>query len=64
MANITTTLGLMDEQALEKREGGEDHPGERVSWVEYWYQGQLVHRSVHIEVKHALTASADLGTLG
>jgi len=49
---VTTTKGEMDESLLEKREGYDPptHPENPFSlgarWVEYWLNGELVHRSV------------------
>ena len=51
MAQITTTKGLMDEELLEKKEGLIDDDNERTTWVEYWLEGELVHRSVHMTLK-------------
>ena len=48
---ITTTKGLMDEALLEKREGLVDNDREHTKWVEYWHEGELVHRSVHVHLK-------------
>jgi hypothetical protein len=48
---ITTIYGDMDESLLEKRVGSEDRPDALVSWVEYWLNGELVHRSVHGALK-------------
>mgnify|MGYP003349274360 CR=1 FL=1 len=53
MALITTTKGDMDESQLEKREGTVDNDDELTKWVEYWYEGELVHRSVHVHLKKA-----------
>jgi hypothetical protein len=50
---IETTKGQMDESVLEKREGQTDTDTETVEWVEYWYENQIVHRSVHVKLKHA-----------
>jgi hypothetical protein len=51
MATITTTKGEMDESLLEKREGGLDNANETTTWVEYWLDGELVHRSVNMILK-------------
>lgn len=51
MAQVTTTKGLMDEELLEKREGTVDNDNELTDWVEYWLDGELVHRSVHVRLK-------------
>ena len=48
---ITTTKGLMDEALLEKREGVIDNDNEHTTWVEYWHDGKLVHRSAHVRLK-------------
>ena len=51
MALITTTKGDMDETLLEKREGIVDNENEYTTWVEYWHEGNLVHRSAHVTLK-------------
>lgn len=54
MATITTTLGLMDETQLEKREGVIDTEREYTTWVEYRLLGNPesdpIHRSVHVRL--------------
>lgn len=61
---ITTTKGLMDEALLEKKEGVVDNENERTEWVEYWLEGELVHRSAHVTLKKSVTASGQVGGLG
>jgi len=56
---ITTTKGLMDESELEKREGVVDNENEFTTWVEYWHDEELVHRSVHVRLKKTLVLSAE-----
>lgn len=51
MPLVTTTKGEMDESLLEKREGSVDNDHESTAWVEYWHEGELVHRSVHVTLK-------------
>ena len=51
MALITTTKGEMDESLLEKKEGSVDNDNEYTTWVEYWLDGEIVHRSVHVTLK-------------
>lgn len=51
---ITTTKGEMEESLLEKREGEIDNENETTAWVEYWHEGELVHRSVHVKLKSAI----------
>lgn len=41
----------MPEEQLEKREGVVDNDHEHTKWVEYWHDGELVHRSVHVTLK-------------
>jgi hypothetical protein len=41
----------MDDSQLEKREGTVDNENELTSWVEYWLEGELVHRSAHVTLK-------------
>ena len=50
---ITTTKGMMDEALLDKREGEVDNDHEHTRWGEYWHEGELVHRSVHVHLKEA-----------
>ena len=48
---ITTTKGDMDESLLEKKEGSIDNDNEYTTWVEYWLDEELVHRSAHVTLK-------------
>lgn len=48
---ITTTKGLMQDSDLEKSEGSVDNDHELTTWVEYRLNGELVHRSVHVNLK-------------
>ena len=51
MALVNTTKGEMDESLLEKRETNHENDDEIVRAVEYWLDGELVHRSVHVHLK-------------
>lgn len=51
MPLINTTKGEMEESLLEKKEGSVDNDIEHTTWVEYWHEGELVHRSVHVRLK-------------
>ncbi len=53
---ITTTKGEMDESLLEKREGSLDNENEITNWVEYWLGEELVHRSVHVQLKRTVVS--------
>lgn len=48
---VTTTKGEMDDSLLERRDGAVDNDNEATSWVEYWLDGELVHRSAHVRLK-------------
>jgi hypothetical protein len=48
---VTTTKGEMDDALLEKREGTFEDDNELTTWVEYWLDGELVHRSAHVTLK-------------
>jgi hypothetical protein len=54
MALVNTIHGEMDVSLLEKREGSLDNDTETTAWVEYWLSGELVHRSVHMELKRSV----------
>tara|TARA_R110000868_G_scaffold356416_1_gene617922 strand:+ start:114 stop:308 length:195 start_codon:yes stop_codon:yes gene_type:complete len=57
MALVNTTKGEMDETLLEKREGNVDNDNEYTTWVEYWLDGELVHRSAHVQLKKSVVLS-------
>lgn len=63
MALVTTTKGEMDESLLEKKEGFIDNDIEYTTWVEYWHEGELVHRSAHVSLKQSVTLSAEAASL-
>jgi len=48
---ITTTKGDMDDSLLVKKEGSIDNDIETTTWVEYYYEDELVHRSAHVTLK-------------
>ena len=48
---VTTTKGEMDDSLLEHRSGEVDNENEFTTWTEYWLDGELVHRSVHVTLK-------------
>ena len=55
---VNTTKGEMDASLLEKREGSIDTDNETTNWVEYWLEGELVHRPVHMTLKRNVTGEA------
>ena len=65
MALVNTTKGEMDEALLEKKEGLIDNDDEETRWVEYWLNGELVHRSVHVQLKKVQTLiGAEAASIG
>ena len=65
MALVFTTKGEMDESLLEKRTGVDDNESERAEWTEYWLDGELVHRSVHLTLKKfTITGEAVAASFG
>ncbi len=48
---VTTTKGEIDDSLLVKREGTVDNDNELTTWVEYWLDEELVHRSAHVTLK-------------
>jgi len=63
MALVTTTKGDMDDSLLEKREGSVDNDIEYTTWVEYWLEGELVHRSVHVSLKTSPALFAEAASI-
>lgn len=59
MPLITTTLGDMEADLLEKRNGSVDNDNEFTTWTEYWLDGQLVHRSAHVQLKQPVALAAE-----
>ena len=63
MALVNTTKVEMDEYLLEKREGSVDNDIEFTNWVEYWLDGELVHRSVHVSLKTSPALFAEAASI-
>ena len=55
---VTTTKGDMDDSLLEKREGTVDNDNETTTWIEYWLDEELVHRSAHVRLKKTVTLTS------
>jgi len=49
----------MDDSLLDKREGSLDNSNESTQWVEYWHEGELVHRSVNMVLKKGTFAQGE-----
>lgn len=61
---VTTTKGDMDTSLLEKREGSVDNENEYTTWIEYWLEGELVHRSVHVTLKKMPSITSAVASFG
>ena len=64
MTTVFTTKGDMDVSLLDKKEGFIDNDNEYTTWVEYWHNGELVHRSAHVTLKKAMILSAKAAKIG
>jgi hypothetical protein len=60
---VNTIHGEMDDSLLEKKEGVVDNDNERTQWIEYWLNGEIVHRSVHMVLKKAPGLMGETATL-
>ena len=58
---VTTTQGEMDDSLLNKKEGSVDNDNENTTWVEYYLDGELVHRSAHVSLKKPLVSISEVG---
>lgn len=54
----------MDDSLLEKKEGSVDNENEYTTWTEYWLEGELVHRSAHVQLKKNVAADGIAAMLG
>lgn len=52
----------IDEDSLVKKTGGHENDNEICDWVEYWLDGELVHRSANMHLKHGMGSLATAGT--
>lgn len=63
--DVFTTKGYMDDSLLEKKEGIIDNENETTRWIEYWHEGELVHRSVDMVLKRfSVTGEPVAASLG
>lgn len=61
---INTTKGIMDDAILERKEGSVDNETEFTTWVEYWHEEELVHRSVHVRLKQSALSDGVAAAFG
>jgi hypothetical protein len=52
----------MDEAKLTKKAGEVDNDNELTQWVEYYDQAELVHRSVHVQLKQNVVSESIAAT--
>lgn len=57
---VNTIYGEMDEALLEKKEGVFEDDNELTTWVEYWKDSELVHRSAHVTLKRTPLVGGEL----
>ena len=60
---VTTTKGEMDDSLLVRKDGNMEDSNEKTSWVEYYLDDELVHRSVSVELKNSLVVETILGEM-
>ena len=46
---------------VEKKEGVVSTAIENTAWVEYWLNGEVIHRSAHVILKPQAAAQSDVG---
>ena len=52
----------MDEAKLTKKAGEVDNDNELTHWVEYYSDDELVHRSVHVQLKQNVVSESIAAT--
>lgn len=60
---VNTTKGEMDDSLLEHKAGTVDNDNELTNWTEYWLDGELVHRSVHVTLKKSPSLFAEAASI-
>ena len=62
---INTTRGYqMDTAELTEKTGTFENDREITKWVEYWDGDDMVHRSVHVQLKWGAFAQTELASFG
>jgi hypothetical protein len=64
MAIVTTTKGDRDDSLLERKDVHFEDDNESTDAIEYWLDGELVHRSVHVTLKQNVLADGMAAMLG
>lgn len=60
---VTTTKGDMDSSLLVRKDEQFENENEKTTITEYYDNGELVHRSVHIDLKTAIFGNSAIGGL-
>lgn len=60
---VTTTKGNMDSSLLVRKDEQFENDNEKTTITEYYDNGELVHRSVHIDLKTAIFGNSAIGGL-
>ena len=60
MAMIFTTKGDLDEDTLDKIEGGHENDNEIVKWQEYYLGDELVKRDVQMHLKQGTFSAGQI----
>lgn len=60
---VTTTKGDMDSSLLVRKDEQFENDNEKTTITEYYDKGELVHRSVHIDLKTAIFGNSAIGGL-
>jgi hypothetical protein len=61
---VNTIHGKIDDSLLVKKEGSIDNDNEFTTWVEYWLDDKLVHRSAHVTLKTSLFTQLEAAEIG
>ena len=61
---VFTTQGYLPKSSLEERCGSLENENEKTTWVEYWLNGECVHRSVDIQLKKPVLAFGEAASIG
>lgn len=60
---VNTIHGEMEDSLLEHKAGIDNVSEGEAHWTEYWFEGQLVHRSVHLYIKEGVSLLGDSASL-
>ncbi len=64
MGMITTTKGMMEADDLERKDTVFEDDNELTQAIEYYLDGELVHRSVHVQLKRHVSAVPEAAAIG